>query len=135
MLKENYSDTPYIPDVMATYNRISQAEDKLVSQYLIYAKYYLECISYTNRFVSMDGSGLIHILLVQGLNDHNIRRRASKDAENSKTMADTFDSITKIARTAGKMIACNEPRYEGSTDIYAINHSYNNNHRGSFSRY
>ena len=31
-----------------------------------------------------------------------MRRRASKDAENWKNMVDTFDSIAKIVRTAGK---------------------------------
>ena len=119
---------------MVAYNRISQAEDESVSWYLISTKDYLECINHTNRLVSMDGSGLNHISLVQGLNDHYIRR-ASKDAENWKTMADTCDSITKIVRTVGKTKAYNEPRYEGSTEINVINHRYNKNHRSSFSRY
>ena len=96
---------------MLAYNRISQAEDKSVSQYLICAKDYLECIDHTSRLSSMDGSGLNHISLVQGLSDHYVRRRASKDAENWKTMADAFNSIAKIARTAGKIKAHNEPRY------------------------
>ena len=134
LLTENYSDTPYISDAMVAYNRISQAEDELVLQYLICAKDYLEHINHTNRLASMDGTGLNHISLVQRLNDHYIRRRVSKDAENRKTMADAFNSITKIARTAGKTKAYNEPTYEGPTDN-AINHSYNNNHRGSLSRY
>ena len=47
-------------------------------------------------------------------------------------MADAFNSITNIARTAGKTKAYNEPRYEGPTDIDAVNHGYNNNHGGSF---
>ena len=37
-----FSDTPYISDAMVAYNRILQAEDKSVSQYLICAKDYLE---------------------------------------------------------------------------------------------
>ena len=60
---------------MVAYNRISQAEDKLVSQHLIHAKDYLECINHTNRLGSRDGSGLNHISLVQGLNDHYIKSR------------------------------------------------------------
>ena len=60
----------------------------------------------------MDHGGLNHISLVQGLSDNYIRRRASKDAENWKTLADVFESIAKIVRTAGKIKACNEPRYE-----------------------
>ena len=82
----------------------------------------------------MDGSGLNHISLVQGLSDNYIRQRASKGAENWKTMADAFESITKIARMAGKTNACNEPRYEKSTDIHATSH-HTNSQRGSFSRY
>ena len=116
-------------------NRISQAEDKSVSQYLICAKDYLEHINHTSRLSSMDGSGLNHISLVQGLSDNNVRRRASKDAENWKTMVDAFDSIAKIARTAGKTKAYNEPRYEKPTDINAISYNYNNSQRGSFNRY
>ena len=49
---------------MVAYNRISQAEDESVSQYLIQAKDYLEHINHTNRLSSMDGSGLNHISLV-----------------------------------------------------------------------
>ena len=73
----------------------------------------------------MDGSGLNHISLEQGLNDNYIRRRASKDAENWKTMVDAFDSIAKIAITAGKTKAYNEPRYEKPTEIHAISNSSN----------
>ena len=83
----------------------------------------------------MDSSGLNHISLVQGLSDNYIRRRASKDAENWKTMADAFDSIAKIARTTGKTKAYNEPRYEKPTDIHAISNNSNNSQRGSFNRY
>ena len=102
---------------MVAYNRISQAEDKLVSHYLICAIDYLEYINHTNTLVSMDGSGLNHFSLVQGLNDHYIRRRACKDAENWKTMAEAFNSITKIARTVEKTKAFNEARYEGPTNF------------------
>ena len=49
-------------------------------------------------------------------------------------MADAFNSITKIVRTAGKTKAYNEPRYEKPTDIHAINHNYNNSQTGSFYR-
>ena len=83
----------------------------------------------------MDGSGLNHISLVQGLSDNYLRRRVSKDAENWKTMADAFGSIVKIARTAGKTKAKNKPRYEKPTDIHAISNSYNKSQRGSFNRY
>ena len=83
----------------------------------------------------MDSSGLNHISLVQGWSDNYIRQRASKDAENWKTMADTFDSIVKIVRTAGKIKAYNEPRYEKPTDIHAISNNSNNGQRESFSRY
>ena len=57
LLTENYSDTPYASDTMVAYNRISQAEDESVSQYLICTKDYLEYINHTNRLASMDGSG------------------------------------------------------------------------------
>ena len=96
LLIENYSDTLYVSDVMVAYNRISQAEDKSVSQYLIPAKDYLECINHTSRLASMDSSGLNHISLVKGLSDNYIRCRASKDAENLKTMANAFDSIAQV---------------------------------------
>ena len=87
---------------MVACNRILQAEDKSVSQHLICAKDYLECINDTSRLARMDSSGLNHISLVQGLSDNYVRQRASKDAENWKTMADAFDSITQIVRMAGK---------------------------------
>ena len=86
---------------MVAYNRISQAEDESVLQYLICTKDYLEYINHTNRLVSMDGSGHKHISLVHGLSDHYIKK-ASKNAENWKTMAGAFNSIPKIARTAGE---------------------------------
>ena len=126
LLIENYSDTPYISDAMVANIRISQAEDESVWQYSIHAKDYLQCINHTSRLASMDSSGLNHVSLVQGLNDNYVRRRASKDAENWKTMADAFDSIAKIVRTTGKTKAYNEPRYEKSTYIHAISNSYNN---------
>ena len=83
----------------------------------------------------MDSSGLSHISLVQGLSDNYIRQRASKDSENWKTMADAFDSIVKIVRTAGKTKAYNKPRYKKPTDIHAISNNSNNGQRGSFNRY
>ena len=134
LLIENYSDTPYVSDTMVAYNRILQAEDESVTQHLIHAKDYLEAINHTSRLASMDSSRLNHISLVQGLNDNYIRWRASKDAENWKTMADVFYSIAQIARVAGKTKVYNEPMYKKSTDIHAISHNSNNSQRGSFSR-
>ena len=135
LLIENYSDTQYVSDVMVVYNRISQAEDKSVSQYLLSAKDYLEWIDHTSRLASMDGSGLNYIPLVQGLSANYIRKRTFKDAENLKTMVDAFDFIVKIVRTAGKTKAYNEPRYEKPTDIHAISNNSNNSQRGSLNRY
>ena len=120
--------------MMVAYNRILQTENKSVLQYLMHVKDYLECINHTSKLSSMNGSGLNHISLVQGLSDNYVRQRASKEAENWKTMVDAFDSITKIVRTAGKTKAYNEPRYETSTDIHAVSH-HTNSQRGSFSRY
>ena len=60
---------------------------------------------------------------------------ASKEAENWKTMANAFDSIAQIVRTAGKTKAYNEPGYKKSTDIHAISHNFNNSQRGPFCRY
>ena len=119
---------------MIAYNRISQAENKSVLQYLMCAKDYLECINYTSRLSIMDSSGLNHISLVQGFSGNYIKKRASKEAENWRTMANAFDSFTKIAKTAGKTKAYNRPRYEVSTNIHAISH-HTNSQRGSFSRY
>ena len=135
LLVENYSDMLYISDAMVAYNRISQAEDESVSQYLILAKNYLQQINHTSRLASKDDSGLNHISLVQGFSDNYVRRRASKDAENWKTMANAFDSIAKIARTTGKTKAYNKPKYEKTTDIHVISNSFNNSKRGSFNRY
>ena len=49
-------------------------------------------------------------------------------------MTDAFDSITKIAKMAGKTKAYNELRYEVSTDVNVIL-QHANSQRGSFSRY
>ena len=119
--------------MMVAYNRILQAENESVLQYLMHAKDNLECINHTIKLSHMDGSGLNHISLVQGLSDNYVRQRASKEAENCKTLADAFDSFAKIARMAGKTKAYNKPRYEKSTDIHAIYH-HNYSQRGSFSR-
>ena len=119
---------------MVAYNRISQAADESVSQYLISAKDYLEHVNHISRLSSMDGSGHNYISLVQSLSDNYVRR-ASKEAENWKTVADAFNSIAKIARTAGKTKAYNEPRYAKPTDIHAISHNYNNSQIGYFHRY
>ena len=67
---------------MVAYNRIYQAENKSVLQYLMHAKVYLEHINHTSKLSSMDGSGLNHISLAQDLSDNYIRWRASKEAEN-----------------------------------------------------
>ena len=120
--------------MMVAHNRILQAENKSVSQYLMLAKDYLEHINHTSQLPSMDGSGVSHISLVQGLSDNYVRQRASKEAENWKAMADAFNSITKIVRMAGKTKVYNEPRYEKSTDIHAMSH-HTNSQRGSFSKY
>ena len=63
-------------------------------------KDYLEHINHTSRLSSMDGSGLNHVSLVQGLSNSYVRRRASREAENWRTMADAFESITKTAKMA-----------------------------------
>ena len=70
LLIENYSDTPYVSDVMVAYNIISQAKNESFLQYLMHAKDYLECINHTSRVSSMDSSGLNHISLVQCLSDN-----------------------------------------------------------------
>ena len=81
LLIESCSDTQYVSDVIVAYNRISQAEKKLVSQYLICAKDYFEQINHTSRLASMDSSGLNHVSLVQGLSDKYVSCGASKDAD------------------------------------------------------
>ena len=98
LLIENYSDISYVSDMMVAYNRISQAENESVLQYIMHTKDYLEHINHTSRLSSMDGSGLNHISFIQGLSDNYVRQRASKEAETWKTMADAFDSITEIAK-------------------------------------
>ena len=100
----------------------------------MHAKDYLEHINHTCRLSSMDSSRLNHISLVQGLSDSYVRQRISWEAENWKMMADTSDSITKIAKMAGKTKAYNEPRYEVSTHVNVIL-QHTTSQRGSFSRY
>ena len=116
---------------MVAYNRILQTENESVSQYLMHAKDYFECIDHTSKLSSMDSSGLNHISLVQGLSDNYIRWRASKETENWKTMADAFDSIAKMVRMEGKTKAHSELRYETSTGIHAISHP-TNSQRGPY---
>ena len=82
----------------------------------------------------MDGSGLNHIALVQGLSNKYVRQRASKEVENWKTMADAFASIPKIVRMAEKTKAYKELRYKTSIDVHAISH-HTNSQIGSFNRY
>ena len=117
---------------MVAYNRISQAENESVSKYLICAKDYLEHINHTNRLASMDGSGLNHISLVQGLSDNYIKLRASKDAENWKTMAGVFYLMAQIARMAGNTKAYNKSRYDKPTGIHAISNNSNSSQKRFF---
>ena len=104
MLIENYSNSQYVSDAMVAYTKISQAENESVSQYLMCAKDYLERINHTSRLSSMDSSGLNHISLFQSLSNSYVGRRASKEVENWRRMADAFDSITKIAKMVGKQM-------------------------------
>ena len=120
--------------MQVTCNKISQAENDSVSQYLMHVKDYLEHINHTNRLSSKDSSRINHISFIQGLSDSYVRRRASKEAENWRTLGDAFYSITKIAKTAGKTKAYSEPRYEVSTDVNIIL-QHTNSQSGSFSRY
>ena len=78
LLIENYLDTPYISIAKVVYNKISQAENEFVSQYLMHTKDYLEHINHASKLSSMDSSGLYHISLVHVLSDSYVRRRASK---------------------------------------------------------
>ena len=52
---------------MVAYNRISQAENESILQYLMCQKDYLECINHRSRPSSMDGSGLNHMCQVKGI--------------------------------------------------------------------
>ena len=62
ILIENYSNIPYVSDMMAAYSNLTQQDDESTSQYLIRAKMLLECMNHT--LSQMSGRGLNNLALV-----------------------------------------------------------------------
>ena len=103
ILTENYSDVNYVSDVMTCYLKIIQGEGEFVAQYLVRAKMYLERINHTWKLSNMNGEGLKHLPLVQGLKDLHIKQRVAKEAKNWRIMDEAFNSISKHARAVERM--------------------------------
>ena len=141
VLTENYSDVPYVSDIMTCYLKIIQGEEKSVAQYFVRAKMYLERINHTSKLSNINGGGLKHIPLAQGLKDSYIRQRVAKEAENWRTMEEAFNCISRHTRAAERMKPYHEPRYDDITHINAIysqhkaNHEYRCNFRGNNKSY
>ena len=71
---------------MSSYMKMTQGEEESVAQYLARAKTYLERINHTLKLFNMNGGGLNHMLLVQGVQNSYIRQRVVKEAKNWGTM-------------------------------------------------
>ena len=68
----------------------------------------------------MNGGGINHLPLVQGIKESYISWRVAKEAKNWRTMEDAFKSISKHARAVERTKAYYEPRYKDITTINAI---------------
>ena len=71
-----------------------------MAQYLDRAKTYLERIKHMSKSSNMNGGGLNHLPLVQGIKDSYIKQRVAKEVEYWRTMEEAFNSISKHAGTA-----------------------------------
>ena len=58
---------------MSSYMKITQAEEESVTQYLVRAKTYLKRINHTSKLSNINGGGVNHLALVQGVKDLYIR--------------------------------------------------------------
>ena len=58
---------------MSSYMKITEGEEESVAKYLVRAKTYLERINHTSKLSNMNGGGLNHLPLVQGVKDSFIR--------------------------------------------------------------
>ena len=56
VLTKDYSDVPYVSDVMSSYMKITQGEEESVI--VLRAKTYLERINHTSKLSNMNGGGL-----------------------------------------------------------------------------
>ena len=112
-----------------------QGEVESVVQYLVRATMYLERINHMSKLSNMNGGGLNHLPLVQGIKDLYIR--VPKEAENWSVLEGAFNSISKHARAEERTKAYHEPRYSDITPINVIYsqhkeiHEYKCNFRGN----
>ena len=82
---------------MSSYMNRTQGEEKSVMQYLVRVKTYLERNNRSSKLSNMNGGGLNHLSLVHEVNDFYTRQIVAKEAENWRTVEDTFNSISKHA--------------------------------------
>ena len=99
VLIENYSNIPYISDVMVAYTNLTQQDDESTLQYLIRAKVILECMNHTSKLSQISGKRLNSLALVWGLRDSHIRWRVAREQESWTMMEDIYRSINRITRT------------------------------------
>ena len=63
LLTENYSDIPYVSDVMVAYTQLTQQDDKSTLQYLIRAKVLFEHMNHTSKLSQISGKALNNLAL------------------------------------------------------------------------
>ena len=73
VLTGNYSNVPYVSDIMTCYLKIIQEKGESLMKCLVRAKTYLERIIHMSKLDNMNGGGLNHLPLVQGLKDPYIK--------------------------------------------------------------
>ena len=64
ILIENYSNIPYVSDMMVAYTNLTQQDDESTSQYLIRAKILLECMNHTSKLSQISSKELNNLALV-----------------------------------------------------------------------
>ena len=60
----NYSNIPYVSDVVVAYTNLMQQDDESTSQYLIRAKVLLEHMNHTSKLSQISGEGLDNLVLI-----------------------------------------------------------------------
>ena len=85
----------------------------------------------------MNGGGLNHLPLGQGIKDSYIKQRVAKGAVNWRMMEESFNSSSKHAKAAERTKLYHESRYDDITPIntiyslHKVNYEYKHNFRGN----
>ena len=111
-LFEHYSNVPYECNAMFACSHLSQGGEEPTAQYLVRAKFLLECIHHTTKLSSIPGAVWDNMYLVRGLKAPHIRKRLVNEQDSWRMMQDVFNSIICITRMEERIKIFLEPNFE-----------------------